>query len=108
MNELHKQHCVPCEGGVAPLSTHNAKEMLKHIPGWTLRDDGKEITREFAFKDFTEAMAFVGKVAQLAESEGHHPDIHIRWNKVRLDLATHAIGGLSMNDFIVATKVNAL
>lgn len=81
---------------------------MKHVPGWMLRDDGKEISREFTFKDFKEAMAFVNEVAEIAEREGHHPDIHVRWNKVRLDLSTHAIGGLSTNDFIVAAKVNVL
>jgi 4a-hydroxytetrahydrobiopterin dehydratase len=105
---LHHQHCVPCEGGIAPLSKADADEAMKHIPGWVLRADGKEISREFLFKDFKEAMEFVNKVADLAEQEGHHPDIHVFWNKVRLDLSTHSIGGLSTNDFIVATHINTI
>ncbi len=74
------------------------------MPGWTLVNS--TITREFKFKNFIEAMQFVNKVADLANSEDHHPDIHISYSKVRLELSTHAIGGLSMNDFIVAAKIN--
>jgi 4a-hydroxytetrahydrobiopterin dehydratase len=78
------------------------------VPGWVLDAEGKKISRDFVFKDFKEAMVFVNKVADIAEKEGHHPDIAIWWNKVKLELSTHAIGGLSTNDFIVAAKVNAL
>lgn len=108
MDNLQNQHCVPCEGGIAPLTKADAEETMKHVPGWVLADDGKKIFRDFAFKDFKEAMEFVNKVADIAEAEGHHPDISIWWNKVKLELSTHAIGGLSTNDFIVAAKVNAL
>ncbi len=107
MSDLDKQHCVPCEGGVAPLTKADAEETMKHVPGWALSDDGKNITRDFEFADFKEAMIFVNKVAAIAEGEGHHPDITIKWNKVHLDLSTHAIGGLSTNDFILAAKINA-
>ena len=82
--------------------------MMKQVAGWTLDGEGKKITRDFLFKDFKEAMVFVNKVGDIAESEGHHPDIALWWNKVRLDLSTHAIGGLSTNDFVIAAKVNAL
>jgi 4a-hydroxytetrahydrobiopterin dehydratase len=75
-------------------------------PVW--REEGESLIRDYAFKDFAGAMAFVNQVADLAEGEGHHPDIHISWNRVRLDLTTHAIKGLSENDFILAAKVNAL
>jgi 4a-hydroxytetrahydrobiopterin dehydratase len=108
MTELFKQHCVPCEGGVAPLTKADAEETMKHIPGWTLAEDGKKISRDFLFADFKEAMVFVNKVAEIAEAEGHHPDIAIWWNKVKLELSTHAIDGLSTNDFIVSAKINAL
>ena len=81
---------------------------MKHLSGWILTDDGKKIARNFNFKDFKEAMVFVNKVAGAAEAEGHHPDISISWNKVKLQLSTHAIGGLSTNDFIFAAKINAL
>ena len=102
------EHCVPCEGGVAPLSKKDAEETMKHVPGWVLNDSGKQISRDFIFKDFKEAMVFVNKVADIAEGEGHHPDIAISWNKVKLGLSTHAIGGLSTNDFILAAKIKVL
>lgn len=108
MQDFSQQHCVPCEGGVPPLSTEDAKGILEYIRGWTLADDGKSISREFTLENFKEALAFVNKVGEIAESEGHHPDIFIWWNKVRLELSTHAIGGLSTNDFILAAKVNTL
>jgi len=79
---------------------------LASIPNWEL--DGKMIHREFEFQDFKDAMVFVNKVADLAESEGHHPDITIHWNKVRLDLWTHSMNGLSENDFIVASKIDKI
>lgn len=108
MENFTKQHCVPCEGGIAPLTKTDAEETMKHVPGWNLSDDGKEISRDFAFRDFKEAMAFVNNIADLAEGEGHHPDILIKWNKVSLTLTTHAIGGLSTNDFILAAKVDQI
>ena len=89
-----------------PLMAEEIEKYLPEVTGWELLED-KKIRREFRFKDFKEAMAFVNKVANLAESEGHHPDIYLHsWNKVRLDLSTHAIGGLSENDFILAAKIN--
>lgn len=81
--------------------------MLQQVSGWTM-EGGSKITKTFTFKNFKQAMSFVNKVADLAEREGHHPDIEISWNKVTLTLWTHAIGGLSQNDFIVAAKVNVL
>jgi len=106
MTDLQTQHCVPCEGGVVPLSKTDAAETMKHVPGWVLREDSKKISRNFKFKDFKGVMVFVNKVADIAEGDGHHPDISISWNKVKLELSTHAIGGLSTNDFILAAKVN--
>jgi 4a-hydroxytetrahydrobiopterin dehydratase len=106
---LSTQHCVPCEGGTAPLSRDEAERYMDAVRGWKL-DSGEpaKLTRSLKFKDFAQAMAFVNEIAQIAESEGHHPDIYISWNRVRLDLITHAIGGLSMNDFIMAAKINEL
>ncbi len=105
--ELARKKCVPCEGGIAPLGPEEAKAYLKQVDaGWSLAGD--RIAREFRFRDFREAMSFVNKVAGIAEAEGHHPDIHIRWNRVRLELYTHAIKGLHENDFIVAAKIDAL
>jgi 4a-hydroxytetrahydrobiopterin dehydratase len=116
MTELAKKKCVPCEGSAMPLSHDEAQEMLKQTPGWELHEvapspvKGRashfQIEREFKFKNFKEAMAFVNRVADLAENEGHHPNILLHsWNKVRLTFYTHAIGGLSQNDFIMAAKL---
>lgn len=85
-----------------------ALKLAAEVNHWMLAEDTKSISREFEFKDFKEAMAFINKVADLAESEGHHPDIHCWWNKVKLELSTHAVGGLSNNDFILASKINTL
>ena len=107
MNDLTKKHCVPCEGGTPLLSNEKEDEFIKQVSDWILlRDRTHQITRQFKFKDFKEAIKFVNKVADLAESEGHHPDIKIVYNKVSLDLFTHAVGGLSENDFIMASKIN--
>lgn len=104
--ELTKQHCVPCEGGTQPLLKREAHAYHSEIPEWTLHQ--KSIEREFRFKNFKESMEFVNKVADIAEEEGHHPDMYVFYNRVRLQLSTHAIGGLSTNDFIVAAKVDRL
>jgi 4a-hydroxytetrahydrobiopterin dehydratase len=108
-SDLLRQHCVPCEGGTAPLSRAEAEGYMDAAGGWKLAGgDPAKIRRSLKFKDFVKAMAFVNSVAVLAEAEGHHPDIYISWNRVRLELVTHAIGGLSMNDFIMAVKINEL
>lgn len=109
--DLTKKHCVSCEGGTPSLSDEKEDEMLKLVQhdnsGWFLvRDGTHRITKQFKFEDFKRAMEFVNKIADLAESEGHHPDIKIVYNKVNLDLFTHAVGGLSENDFIMAAKIN--
>ncbi len=88
------------------MSMEQAEEMMDQVPGWELQEN--KLVRRFRFKDFKEAIAFVNSVAGLAESEGHHPDIYISWNRVRLELTTHAIKGLSENDFIMAAKVIGL
>lgn len=105
--DLAKRKCVPCEGGTKPLDMASVSEYLKQTPNWT-SPDGKTITRNLKFKDFKEAMIFVNKVAEIAEQEGHHPDMLISYNKVDFKLMTHAIGGLSDNDFILAAKINEL
>jgi 4a-hydroxytetrahydrobiopterin dehydratase len=104
---LAKRKCVPCEGGIEPLTIEQAEPMLSQLAqGWHI--EGNKIVREFKFRDFVAAMKFVKQVAEIAEQEGHHPDIHISWNRVRMELTTHAIGGLSDNDFIVAAKMDEL
>lgn len=92
-----------------PLTKKAAEIMLPQIPGWELDVGGGQLARDFKFKDFPAAVAFVNKVAEIAEAEGHHPDILVHgWNQVRLALSTHAIKGLSGNDFILAAKINDL
>jgi 4a-hydroxytetrahydrobiopterin dehydratase len=90
------------------ISKEEANKYMADVLGWELDAEGKKISKEFKFKDFKEAMEFVNKVADVANSEDHHPDIYIYYNKVKMDLSTHAIGGLSENDFIVAAKINHL
>jgi|SRR5882724_3114967 len=107
MIHLSDKKCVTCEGGVPPFTKAQIAEYMPQVNSWELIDD-KKIAKNYKFKDFVEAMAFVNKVADIAESEGHHPDISISWNKVKLELTTHAISGLSENDFIVAAKVDKL
>ena len=106
--DLPKRKCAPCEGGAKPLAPDRARELAGEVPKWKLRKDAPRLWREFTFKDFVRAMKFVNKVAELAEEQGHHPDVHIHWNRVKLVLWTHDIGGLSENDFIVAAKVDLL
>ena len=93
---------------MAPFLEKEAERYLSQVSEWKLDSNAKKISKEFTFKNFLEAMHFVEEVAKIAESEGHHPDIFIHYNKVILTLWTHAIGGLSENDFIVAAKVNLL
>ncbi len=106
MPKLPAQKCVPCEGGVPPLNVQEIIILHREIPQWNVLNEGK-IEREFKFKDFQSALNFVNKVGALAEKENHHPDLLLHsWNKVRITLWTHAINGLSKNDFIVAAKVD--
>jgi 4a-hydroxytetrahydrobiopterin dehydratase len=97
------------------MSIEDARRMVEQIPGWQLNEppagEGAQprppmLVRTFRFKDFAQAMGFVNRVAEIAEAEGHHPEIHISWNRVRLELTTHAIKGLSENDFIMAAKIS--
>jgi 4a-hydroxytetrahydrobiopterin dehydratase len=104
--KLQEQKCEPCRIGMPPLSYEEAKALQLEIPEWTLKDSS--IERVFQFRDFKEAIKFVNRLAQAAEEEGHHPDIHIYYNKVRIELSTHKIKGLSNNDFILAAKIDAL
>lgn len=105
-NDLAQGHCVPCEGGMPPLDHEYVQKYAAQVPQWKVSDDEKKLTREFTFKDFVEAMKFVNAVADIAQAEGHHPDIYIFYNKVRFELTTHAMGGLSENDFILAAKID--
>jgi len=105
---LSDKKCIPCEGGVMPLFRPRAEELIAEIPGWALATDGKSISREYRFPDFATALAFVVRVGSVAETEGHHPDVALSWGRVGITLSTHSIGGLSENDFILASKIGAL
>ncbi len=108
-NELSSLKCVPCRGGVPPMEDKEVKLMLNDVQGWKKTEDKVDkIEKLIQFKDFKDAMVFVNKVAEIAEEEGHHPDIFIQWNKVRLTLWTHAINGLFKNDFILAAKIDEI
>ena len=106
-NDLLQKKCVPCEGGAMPLDREGAERYMSMVQGWELSLDAKKITKEYKFKDFIGAINFVNHVAEIAEGEGHHPDIKINYNKVKLTHSTHAILGLSENDFILAAKIDA-
>ncbi len=107
-HDLLKKKCQACEGGVDPLNQYEAESYMTEVPGWELSNDFKMISKTYTFRDFVKAMTFVEAVADIAEIEGHHPDIHISYNKVKLELYTHSIKGLSENDFIVAAKVEQI
>jgi len=105
---LSKGRCVPCEGGVEPLQSTEIEKLLRQLSaGWRVAD-GRCLEKEYQFKNFREALDFVNKVGDLAESQGHHPDIYLAWGKVRLIIWTHKIGGLHENDFILAAKADEL
>ncbi len=109
IERLRTKKCVPCEGGVAPVPREQAERLLQDLPGWVLSDDGIRIRREWVVTNFMAAMAFFNQVAELAEDEGHHPDLHlVGYRNVAIELWTHAIGGLSENDFITAAKIELL
>ncbi len=108
MGKLASKSCVPCRGGVEPLSPEAARGLLPGAQGWRLEENATRLVHRFEFKDFLGAMKFVNGVADVAEREGHHPDIAVHWNKVDLTLWTHKIGGLHENDFIMAAKINRL
>ncbi|MCA3130186.1 MAG: 4a-hydroxytetrahydrobiopterin dehydratase [Betaproteobacteria bacterium] len=103
---LVRKKCAPCEGGVAPLEPANVQALLKGLPGWTL--DSGRITKTWDFRNYFDSTAFVNATAWISHREDHHPDIELTYNKVKVSYWTHAIGGLSENDFICAAKIDAL
>jgi len=106
---LASKKCIPCEDkDMKPFDAKEIEKLLGEIIKWEVSRDNKKISKEFVFKDFVGALHFVNQVGNIAEAEGHHPDINIVYNKVTLDLSTHSIGGLTENDFIVAAKIDAL
>jgi 4a-hydroxytetrahydrobiopterin dehydratase len=108
MTDLHTQKCVPCEGGTPPLTAEQIDTYLKKIKGWQVIDN-KIIQKTLNFIDFKRALGFINEVGDLAEFEGHHPDLNLHnWNKVTITLSTHAVKGLSENDFIMAAKIDQI
>ena len=109
MTELTAKKCVPCEGGVDPLTREQAESLMKQLqPQWKLSDDAKSLHCEWKFRNFYHTMSFVNAVAHIANAEDHHPDLEVGWGYCRMKYSTHAIKGLSENDFICAAKVDAL
>ena len=103
---LYQKKCIPCEAGTPSLKEDEINKMLKQVSGWNLK--GGYLYKKFKFRNFIEAMKFVNSVAEVAESEGHHPDFCVHYNKVEFEIWTHAISGLSENDFILAAKINKI
>jgi 4a-hydroxytetrahydrobiopterin dehydratase len=109
MSDLTAQRCEPCEGGVAPLTRDEAQALMDELhEDWSLTEDATEIRRDYQFKGFNKTMGFVNAVAWIANAENHHPDLEVGWGRCLVRYTTHAIGGLSQNDFICAAKIDAL
>ena len=107
--QLVARRCVPCEGGVAAYGVDEAKAQLENLEGWRLSGDAVRIRKKWTAKDFMAAIRFFNLVAELAETEDHHPDLHLEgYRNVAIEIWTHAIGGLSENDFILAAKIDQL
>ncbi|MDA0781941.1 MAG: 4a-hydroxytetrahydrobiopterin dehydratase [Rickettsiales bacterium] len=100
--------CVPCEGGVKPLSQNEVKKLLSEIEGWQTNAEFNSILKDIKFRNFEQALEFVNKVGKIAEEQNHHPDIKMGWGYCSITLQTHSIGGLHENDFIVAAKINEI
>ena len=105
---LTSKVCVPCQGGIPPLDISGAEKLQAQTPGWELKEGVRHIYRRFEFNNFLESLNFVNKVGQLAEEEGHHPDIEFGWGYAGIIIFTHKINGLHENDFILAAKINQL
>jgi 4a-hydroxytetrahydrobiopterin dehydratase len=116
MSDLAKRRCEPCAAGTPPIEGAELERLLSELPGWsvvgggagTRGGGGSRLEKEYRFPDFRQALAFVNRVGEVAEQEGHHPDLELGWGRVKITLWTHSIGGLSENDFIVAAKADRL
>jgi 4a-hydroxytetrahydrobiopterin dehydratase len=107
--DLAGKHCKPCEGGIPAVPLEEIRLVLGALPGWTLTADGQRIRRDWRVKGFAAALDFFNRIGRVAEEEGHHPDLHLSgYRNVSVELTTHAIGGLSENDFILAAKIDTL
>ena len=111
MNNLLKKKCVPCEGGIIPFDISEIHKYQKRVDGWSIIKNSKNIyflEKNFKFENFKKSLNFVNEVGKISELEGHHPDINFGWGYVNINITTHAIEGLSENDFILASKIDAL
>jgi 4a-hydroxytetrahydrobiopterin dehydratase len=105
--ELTRKKCKPCEGGVPALAAEQVRALLQTLPAWKLAGDGKSIRREWRMKDFGAALDFFTRIGRIAEDEDHHPDLHLTgYRNAAIELSTHAVGGLTENDFILAAKID--
>lgn len=105
--DLASRDCVPCRGGVPPLTAEQREPLLKQLKQWEVVD-GHHLSKLYQFSNFVEALAFVNRVGQVAEANGHHPDLLLSWGKVRIDIYTHKIDGLTESDFVLAAKCDQL
>jgi len=108
IDDLRTRSCKPCEGGVPALTRADAQKLLAQIPGWALSEHASEISRSFSFRNYHETMAFVNAIAWIAHREDHHPDLDVGYSRCVIRYSTHAVKGLTENDFICAAKINAL
>jgi 4a-hydroxytetrahydrobiopterin dehydratase len=107
--ELTGKRCIPCEGGIPKLSADQVRDHLAAVPAWKVTADGQRIRREWRVMNFVTALDFFNRVGRIAEEEGHHPDLHLSgYRNVAVELSTHAVGGLTENDFILAAKIDTL
>ena len=104
---LADQECVPCEGGIPPLTREEIERLLPQLEGWQVVEL-HHLDKVYSFPDFAQALAFVNRVGELAEAVGHHPDLHLSWGKVRVEIWTHKIDGLSTSDFVFSAKADSL
>jgi 4a-hydroxytetrahydrobiopterin dehydratase len=107
MEDLASRHCVPCRGGVPPLGAGEIAELMKQLDGWNVVDD-HHLVKDYKFSNFATALEFVDRVGQIAESEGHHPDIAFGWGYAQIKIWTHKINGLTESDFILAAKFDGV
>lgn len=105
--DFASKECVPCKGGVPPIKGCELEGLLRHAPGWTAVEE-HHIRRAFTFSDFKTALGFTNRVGEVAEEQGHHPDILLSWGRVEITLYTHKVNGLTENDFIMAARINRL
>ena len=111
MTNLHEKNCIPCKGGVSPFDISEIQKYLKKVDGWDVKKNNDEfffLEKEFKFNNFLESQSFVNKVGEIAEKEGHHPDIWFGWGYAKIKIQTHAINGLHESDFVLAAKIDKI